>query len=132
MQLEWIYYPVTQYSVTGVGLLASLFLWGSAKAEIRTIRKAMKKSSTAMESGVQNLSHDLEEIRKAQTVVVEPTPVAVGLGINLTKRAQILRMQRRGENKHSIAGALQLPLGEVDLILKIERLMDAEPVKVAV
>ena len=52
-------------------------------------------------------------------------------GLNLTKRTQILRMQRRGESLNSIAAAIQLPLAEVTLILKLDRLQgpvaEAEP-----
>ena len=50
----------------------------------------------------------------------------VGQALNLTKRAQVLRMHNRGESVHSIAAALQIPSGEVSLLLKIEHLTDAD------
>ena len=131
MQLEWISYPITQYSLTGVGLISSLCLWASAKAEIRNVRIAMKKSIAALDSGVQhlssgvqNLSSGLEEVRITKTAPPEHIPMVIPQGLNLTKRTQILRMQRRGENLNSIAAALQLPLGEVTLILKLDRLQE--------
>ena len=122
MQLEWISYPITQYSLTGVGLISSLCLWATAKMEIRNVRNGVKKSIAALDNGVQHLSSDLEEVRVAKAAVPEPIPMVMPQGLNLTKRTQILRMQRRGENLSSIAAALQLPLGEVTLILKIDRL----------
>ena len=129
MQLEWISYPITQYSLTGVGLISSLCLWASAKVEIRSVRNGMKKSIAALDSGVQNLSSGvqnlssgLEEVRITKTAAPEPIPMVIPQGLNLTKRTQILRMQRRGESLNSIAAALQLPLGEVTLILKLDRL----------
>jgi hypothetical protein len=131
MQLEWIYYPITQYSLTGVGLVSSLVLWGSAQLEIRRVRTTMGKSLAQLESGVTTLNASLDTVRKTQAVAPEPPPApapapAIYLqGLNLTKRAQILRMKRRGENIHSIAAALQLPLGEVTLILKMDSLQSS-------
>ena len=43
--------------------------------------------------------------------------------LNLTTRAKALRMYRRGESAASIAAALGSPRNEVDLLIKIQRLM---------
>ncbi|HWE53167.1 MAG TPA: hypothetical protein VG273_25470 [Bryobacteraceae bacterium] len=131
MQLDWIYYPVTQYLITGVGLLASIWLWLGARAEVRAVHKNMKSSIEALNGDLRNLSAAMEEIRNAREAAAEVAPIPIGQAINLTKRAQILRMRHRGESVNSIAGALQIPLGEVTLLLKIERLLDAEPVGAA-
>jgi hypothetical protein len=39
--------------------------------------------------------------------------------MNLTKRTQVFRMNRRGERPEQIAAALCLPLSEVELPLKL-------------
>ena len=44
-------------------------------------------------------------------------------GLNLSKRSQALRMHRRGEAPEQIAEALELPLQEVDLLLKVHRIV---------
>lgn len=131
MQLDWIYYPVTQYSVTGLGLMSSLYLWMSAKIEMRSMRSRMNTSLDTLDSNVRALSSGIDEIRTTQKAVAEPIPVTVAQGLNLTKRTQILRMHRRGESLHSIAAALQLPVGEVSLLLKIDRMTVPETVKAA-
>ena len=86
----------------------------------------MTKSIEILDQGVRTLSTGIDEIRSARETAVESTPVPLGQALNLTKRTQVLRMHRRGETTHSIAAALQLPLGEVVLLLKIERLLDSE------
>jgi hypothetical protein len=48
-----------------------------------------------------------------------------GQELNLTRRAQALRMQRRGESPATIAAALRLPRNEIDLLLKIQTLTDS-------
>jgi hypothetical protein len=131
MELNWINYPVTQYLITGVGLLASLCLWLGAKAELQAVRKATAKSIEALDKELRNVCARMEEMRNASEAAVENVPIPVGQAINLTKRAQVLRMRHRGESVNSIAAALQIPLGEVLLLLKIEQLLEAEPAEAA-
>jgi DNA-binding NarL/FixJ family response regulator len=131
MQFDWIYYPATQYLITGVGLLASLCLWLGAKAELRSARKATAKSIEALSGELREISARLEQTRNASEAAVENAPLPIGQAINLTKRAQVLRMRHRGESVNSIAAALQIPSGEVLLLLKIERLLEAEPAEAA-
>ncbi len=92
-----------------------------------------------------NLNSSLEDVKNIRVAVPEPValpaPVSIPApvpapaapvalmpmmqGLNLTRRAQILRMRKRGENLQSIAAALQLPVGEVTLMLKMESLQNA-------
>ena len=44
-------------------------------------------------------------------------------GLNLSKRSHALRMHRRGEGAEQIAAALELPRQEVDLLLKVHRII---------
>jgi hypothetical protein len=43
--------------------------------------------------------------------------------LNLSKRSQALRLHRRGESPEKIAAELQLPRQEVDLLLKVHRIV---------
>jgi len=45
------------------------------------------------------------------------------LGLNLTKRTQALRMHRKGDPPDQIAKALEVPLQEVDLLIKVHRIV---------
>ena len=49
------------------------------------------------------------------------TPASVDTGMNLSKRVQILRLHRRGESAAHISSVLNLPLAQVDLVLKLQR-----------
>ena len=58
-------------------------------------------------------------------LLAEQPPVQaapLGQALNLNKRGQVLRMQRRGENPETIAGALGIPRNEVDLLLKVHQM----------
>ena len=55
------------------------------------------------------------------------TPASVDTGMNLSKRVQILRLNRRGESAAHISSVLNLPLAQVELVLKLQR-QQADPV----
>ena len=50
-------------------------------------------------------------------------PAAPRSGINLSKRSQALRLHRRGESTDRIAAELQVPRQEVELLLKVHRIV---------
>ena len=53
------------------------------------------------------------------------TPAAPRSGLNLSKRSQVLRMHRNGEAPDRIAAALAIPQQEVDLLIKVHRIVIA-------
>jgi hypothetical protein len=58
-----------------------------------------------------------------QPQVQAPGTFQPKMGLNLNKRSQVLRMHRRGEAAGEIATALNLPAQEVDLLLKVHRIV---------
>jgi hypothetical protein len=52
-----------------------------------------------------------------------PTSAPPKSGLNMGKRSQVLRMRRRGDAPEQIAIALEIPLQEVDLLLKVQRIV---------
>jgi hypothetical protein len=70
-----------------------------------------------------SLAAELREIRQQAPVAMGPIPPRSGS--NLTKRSQAIRMDRRGDPPDRIAAALDIPLQEVDLLLKVHRIVIA-------
>jgi len=79
-------------------------------ASIRELRQA-----------VDGLAEQLRDLSQQPTA--EATPLCPKPGLNLTKRSQALRMHRKGEPPDQIAKALALPLQEVDLLIKVHRIV---------
>ena len=50
-------------------------------------------------------------------------PAIPKAGLNLSKRSQALRMHRRGDPSDQIAAALDIPLQEVDLLMKVHKIV---------
>ena len=64
--------------------------------------------------------HEFETV-----LTTTPSTVQIQTGMNLTKRVQILRLHRRGENPSHIAASLGVPRAEVDLVVKLHQMQAA-------
>ena len=115
------------------GMGACVWLFVLMKAELRSGDRRSRRRAEAIEAGLNavrvslaNLSRRLEETEKQTGLLVPPPPTRYGF--NLSKRSQAIRMSRRGETPSQIAAALELPQGEVDLLLKVHRIVVSLPV----
>lgn len=127
--LDWILHPAVQ-----VGLLALLALGlylnliftlrrESRVLESRRVkgRQEVDEALLALRTDVDQFAADLRAVSEQTGMLVEPAPPRSGL--NLNKRNLALRMHRRGDSAGQIARALELPVGEVELLLKVHRLV---------
>lgn len=117
----WILSPVTQYAFLALALAACLALFLSMKKEIALVRRSFRESSDSSAAYAATLAAGLDALR--QEMGTTETASLTGQ-LNLTRRAQALRMQRRGESPATIAAALRMPRNEIDLLLKVQMLAD--------
>jgi len=75
----------------------------------------------SMRAGLDGLASQIQDMRQQPTIAPVPPPPKPGL--NLSKRSQALRMHRRGDTPGQIATALDVPLQEVNLLLKVHRIV---------
>ena len=119
-------------TLAGLALLTLLAVVLSATAFclVRPLaRSARKEGQTAdhdLSPAVQAIRADLDSL--AAQIRDSPTPQTLLAapprnGLNMTKRSQALRLNRRGTSPAQIAAALELPLQEVELLLKIDRIV---------
>jgi len=119
---EWILNPLTTYAITGMGLLALLFLWFGARMEAGKCRHDITAMRESTDVTLRELASKVDEI------VVRPAPEpvreypVVPQSLNLTRRARAMHMRRRGDEPHTIAAALGISHGEVELLFKLDRI----------
>jgi len=116
MRLDWIAGPIGQYSFLALALIGCLVLFFSMKKEIALMRRSFTASRDSAAAAGATASRPDPETADVACLTGQP--------LNLTRRDQALRMQRRGESPALIAGALRLPRNEVDLLLKVQKLTD--------
>jgi hypothetical protein len=123
--------PLVIYVLLAAGFGLCLYLFVSLKAEIRgLLRRCLedRRQAKVLESAlgdarlaVQALETDLRAVERQTGMLVAPAPARSGL--NLSKRTQVLRMHRAGQDSAGIAATLALPRSEVELLIKVHRIV---------
>lgn len=105
-----------------------LYLFVSVKNEMRVMERRQRREHP-LEAAVQELRARLDRAEAAlqaaaqQKTQEEQPPCVPKTDVHLAKRAQAIRMNRRGESPATIAAALDIPRHEVELLLKVQRLL---------
>lgn len=128
MNLDWILSPFTLYVLCAVCLGGSLLLWVSFKKELHIETYRTRKSYDHIQASLQELAASVEMVRHSRELA-GPVLQASWLTaeINRDRRQAALQMCHQNEPAAAIAAAVHLPGNEIELLLKIDRLLD--PVK---
>ncbi|HUE24438.1 MAG TPA: hypothetical protein VMQ86_22335 [Bryobacteraceae bacterium] len=128
---DFMLQPLICYVLLAVGLGLCLYLFVTLKMEIRGLlrrcldgRQQVQALETALGDArlaAQSLETDLREVERQTGMLVAPAPARSGL--NLSKRTHVLRMHRAGQDSAGIAAALALPRSEVELLIKVHRIV---------
>jgi hypothetical protein len=84
-------------------------------------------ASAELSAAIRDVIGKLAELE--ETRAVQPSSLGgamggtLGDGLNTTLRSKVLKMHRLGQSSDRIAGALRVPKGEVDLLLKVHRIV---------
>lgn len=108
-------------------VLAILF---TLSQRVRELRGGARKHQAVLESETARLSAEIAELKNKLQEIEEPsqsllpgTAAASASGVNNTLRSKVLKMHRLGQSPERIAGSLRLPKGEVDLLVKVHRIV---------
>ena len=134
-QIAWnpdgLLQPLVLYVLLAAGLGLCLYLFVTLKCEMRgSLRRcpderqqvqALEAAVKEAQLAVQALETDLRAVERQTGMLVPPAPARSGL--NLSKRTHVLRMNRAGQDGASIASGLSLPRSEVELLIKVHRIV---------
>ena len=91
-------------------------------ARAQNARSQKDEELLPLRASVEALSAQIRDLQSHPQVTVPPATVPKA-GFNLNKRSQALRMNRRGELPEQIAASLDMPRQEVELLLKVHRMV---------
>ena len=124
--MDLLLHPAAPHAAIAVGLTFSLYLFLQLKRELareaskwKTEKAALEEENRQIRKGLDSAMDEIKQPR-AELAALQPKP-----SMNLTRRAQVIRMHRRGERPEQIAAALGVPQNEVDLVLKVSQLVSA-------
>ena len=127
--MSHLFFPLALISALALGALAvSILALRGASAVLRAAseranagRGQWEAALAAIRDSTRELAARVDELEQRPVPAALPGPPKAGL--NLSKRSQALRMHRRGDPPAQIALALDIPLQEVDLLLKVHRIV---------
>ena len=111
----------------GLGLFVLLRAYGLQHASEKRAEATRAQCDAVFQALRGEIEACAERLRDLeQQSGAAPAAFAGKAGLNLTKRSQALRMHRLGESAVRIAAALEIPHEEVDLLLKVHRIVIGE------
>jgi hypothetical protein len=124
MKIAWILSPLTLGALAAalaVALIACFALYFAVKAEIeiRALRRRFEESESAAAVRLGETELAIGRLRAGMVKAGEQPPVLLP-SLNLTRRAQAVRMHQRGEPAATIAAALKAPRNEIELLIRLQ------------
>ena len=123
--------PIAPFALITACMVLFVYVFILLKQEIRRIQSRLTKQREEIlglrqevEVHVAQLKDGIRAADERVGVLVAPEPPPSGL--NLSKRSQALRLSRSGEDSAGIAARLNLPRNEVDLLLKVQKIVLGE------
>jgi hypothetical protein len=115
---------VLTVAAIGVSLFAVwrtqiLVAMADRRAQART--EEVRAAAGALQKTLDAQAEQLEDLQRQP--LSAPAPFVPRAGLNLGKRTQVLRMYRNGDAPDRIAASLDVPRQEVDLLLKVHRIV---------
>ncbi len=105
-----------------LALARARVLAGVAERKARAQTGQLGETVEAVEKAVESLSEEVRGLRQHPPAAASDGGLPRA-GLNLSKRSQALRMHRRGEPPEQIAATLAVSRQEVDLLLKVHRIV---------
>ena len=122
------------YLTVAANLVLVLGILLGLNQRVQQLRSLAGKQEKTLETETARLSAEITEL-KGQILELEQADnslssatasgsVAVtGNSVNNTLRSKVLKMHRLGQSPDRIAGALRVPKGEVDLLVKVHKIV---------
>ena len=122
--------PWAPFALFASGLLLCVRLYRLVKKDNRALRSQLEEKETTWKENAESIHAEIEALKKGlmeaeQRAGLLVAPKAPRSGFNISKRSLALRMSRLGEKSENIATALSLPRREVDLLLKVQKIVIA-------
>jgi hypothetical protein len=89
----------------------------STRAEVQRLESAFSELRANVDA-LHARIHELEARERCTTTA------RGGLALNLTAKSQVLKLSRNGQSARTIANTLGVPEGEVEFLLKVQRLLN--------
>ena len=105
------------YVFVVLGVVASFFLFASVKRDLEDQNRKQRQSIEQIMARLDEAARHWDVV--GHQVIYLPT---VRSSFNIHRRAQAMRLLRRGEDVSHVAAALNVPRKEVELLIRVQKL----------
>ena len=118
MNERLVYLAVIAALLVALALCGYLFL--TVKRELQRVDRRRARQNEELSAGLNVLKDRLQDL----AIEFDSAPaLPPATGMNVNKRAQALRMVKRGDGPERIAAVLSLSTREVELLVKVQKLI---------
>jgi len=118
------------YIALALNLILFLGLFFGLNRRVSKLRDRMGKCEGKLDAStfriteeINDLSRKITGLEQSDTAFETTVPLTLATGISTTLRSKALKMHRMGKPLEQIADTLRVPRGEVDLLLKVHRIV---------
>jgi hypothetical protein len=117
------------YLTVAANLILVLGVLCTVSQRVRELRGRAGEHEAVLQLQTARLSAEIAQLKTKLEEIAEPgqsllpNAAASANGVNSTLRSKVLKMHRLGLSPERIAGSLRLPQGEVDLLVKVHRIV---------
>jgi hypothetical protein len=117
--------PLTIYGTIAVAIMSCLYLVVSIRMEIAQAEHRQRAQNESLRNTLAAIQQELDDLRKSEhdRAAVPVTSHDLSRSLNVQKRAEAMRMYRRGSDAQTVASTLGLPRAEVALLQKVQRVL---------
>lgn len=119
-----IYMAVIQLALVAIAFALCGYLFFTLKRDLFALDRKRLRDAESSRAEVARMRHEIAGLqRELESTQVHAQPAAGANSINLHKRSQALKLIRTGSGPEHIAAALNMPRNEVDLLIKVQRML---------
>lgn len=114
------------YLLLAASLVLVLVLFLDLSRRLQLLRSRVGESTARFQADATEVTNGMASLRlRIEEIDMDPGTAAsiAANGMNSTVRAKVLKMHRLGQPVDTIADTLQLPKGEVDLLVKVHQIV---------
>jgi DNA-binding NarL/FixJ family response regulator len=128
MTLLQLLVPAISAVLAAAAVAVSLFaVWKARALAVAIDSRAgarceeLQETVACLQKALDGQAASLAGLEQQQSIAAVPNLPRAGM--NVSKRSQVLRLHRKGDAPERIAAALELPIQEVDLLIKVHRVV---------
>lgn len=118
------------YIAAALNLVVVLLLFATLNQTLGKLRNRVAHCETTVNAVPTQVAEEIKDVKLKLSGLEDLTAeqpassgVVLGAGLNVTLRGKVLKMHRMGHSLERISDTLCVPKGEVDLLIKVHRIV---------